>query len=311
MSSTTSQPETNAAARRWKWVERSFTLAAMAMVVWLSWSALNGMTDLLTSDTTASLLNGSADPNSQPGHAYSAMPVNLLAVSKGGYWQMAGWKWEVGISNVDDAEIDSRLQLDLESKVEPIEFSSHEQKAMKRIVHALQHLDVERTSPDGLDEGVNEYRVDHGRQKLRVFTCENDDQERLLSIAAAFREQTDGAWKLLELRSRPTAVAHVDSETTYLMPLPSGSRRVCARSDSRNQTLFEVAECPNDLDEMIASWEAEGWQIDAMLPGRLDGVAHLCIKGNLAVHVWSVPSDDPSLHQFAFMRLSAKDRAEY
>lgn len=305
MNTTTSQPEISAAARRWKWVERSFTLAAMAMVVWLSWSALSGMTNLFTSDTTASMLNYGAESNSEPEHAYSAMPANLLAISDGGYWQMAGWKWEVGISNVDDAEIDARLQLDSRSRVVPIEFSSHEQRAMDRIIHALQHLEVERVSLGDLNESLNEYRVDQRRQKLRVFTRGEDDQEVLISIAAAFREKTEGAWKLLELRSQPTEVIQTDSASAYLMPLPAGSRKVCARSDSHDQTLFEVAECSTDFETMIANWKAAGWQIDAMLPGRLDGKTHLCIKGDLAVNVWSVPSSDPSVHQVAFMRLSA------
>jgi hypothetical protein len=277
--------------RRWKLVERSFTLAGLLVVVFLGWSTIRGMQRLFSQSPTPSVVSGQSPVHSD----FQDVPVSIADLTSGGYWQMADWQWNVGVAIVSESDVDRRLD-NLTHCSLPENLSAEESAALGRLVEALQYLPVERSTHGAM----NEYRMEDAGSRLRVVTSGEGDQEMLVSLGAAMRDPGSARWTAFELRSRPkrqTATA------PNILPFPDATRRLCARSDADGLILFEIVETAVDVTTLIASWEGLGWNISPFPSNHGPGKGFLCAKQNQLVHIWNIPGNLDDRYQVALMRV--------
>ncbi len=296
-------------ARRWKLVERSFTLAAMLGVIVLSWSAIRGMQRLFRNNSPQpisrkSLTQGETQTVTSSRHSEVHLfngggPIPgsgaLASITEGGYWEMAEWQWDIGMATVANAEIDKQLDA-LAGLPMPDRLAPREAEAISRLIETLRLLPVPRLS----DGTTHRYQLDDPETRLRVVTRDRDGGETLLGVAAARRIPQTGEWAVFQLRSRPRRGS---VRTPHIVSLPPGSNRLCARISDQGVAVLEIVDCPVSLRELAETLAEEAWATRPFPENSPAPTAWLCARRNELVHIWSIPTGDADSHRLAITRV--------
>jgi hypothetical protein len=287
-------PEALRRSRRWKWVERGFTLAGLFIVLVLGWSVVQGMQQLFSQNEMRPTAS-----NTEP--AVSALVAGpATSLTAGGHWQMANWQWAIGVSRLAENQIDERLR-QVPEKPMIAELSSDETAAIQRLIDALQDLPLKRSTHDGF----HWYQLNEGHSKICVITTACSEAESLVSIGAAIKNPGANDWALFELRSNPTRAV---SSVKHVLELPLDCSTLCSRTDEQGSVLFEIVRSEMDIRELVGWLRDQGWTTKIFshtIPtvGGSDE-SFLCAKQGDLVHTWSVSSDEIGYHRIALMRVS-------
>ncbi len=278
-------------ARRLKYIERAFTLAAILVVIILGWSAISGFAALFRKSP-----EGPANTDVSRLADIPAAPEPLLDFSRGGHWEMAGWNWKIGLSSVSDAELESRWS-ELASQPLPSDLSDAEKQAVDRLLEGIRKLPV-KTAVDG---STTSYTLDQDSIRIRVVSRREGDRESVVGMSAAVRRAAEGTWSLMTLESRPAGSLN---SVKHIMPLPQGTVRLSGRTDESGQIVFEIVESPFTLSALVDYWKETGWE---QQPGA--GVVapeknFLFARNGTVVQAWQVPGENGSAHRIALMKVS-------
>jgi hypothetical protein len=284
-------------AKRWRYVERAFTLAAIFVVIVLAWSAIGGFVELFRKSPDAAVASGTSHTAALP-----AAPEPLLDFSRGGHWEMAGWQWKLGLSNVSAEDLESRWS-EMMSQPLPEGLSAAEKESVDRLLEGIRKLPVATT----VDGPVTSYTLDQDAVRIRVVTRREGVTESVVGLSAAVRSAPGGAWSLMTLESR--VAGNLNGEQ-HILPLPQGTKRLTGRTDESGRIVFEVVQSPYSLEDLADYWIESGWE---QQPGHLagEGLAsaernYLFARNGEVVQAWKVPGHTGPPHRIALMRVSDK-----
>ncbi len=278
-------------ASRWVLVERCFTLVAIAGVILLAISAIQGMLNLFSENvmpvTTSEF--ESTQANLTPS-LWS--PIEL---DNTGYWQIAGWQWELGVDWVPEQEVDQHLE-----NVPPAAniFSEADKETAARLIEALDYLPFQKVDR-GDDNSL--YRLDDNQLKMRIATTTSDGVTFPVSIAAAVKVDKK-QWTVFEMREKhPVSSPH----KKVIPAIPSDSQILCSRSNQRDEVVFQVIQTETNISDLLDELARTGWQVERDLVANPTNQVYLVTKQDQLFHLWRVFSQSNQGHQVALMRISA------
>lgn len=255
---------------------RCFTIAAIVIVAVLGWSVLTGMRRMMEPYPAPQEVMNKATQSDDSLHIASTFSL----ISNSGYWQMAGWQWQIGIRQVSDDSIDQLLN-EIRRYPVPQELSDDESKTLNDLLISIHQLELLSEKQDD----VRVYRSDSQQAKLRIVTRGEGPQEIIVSLGAALRSDKSGNWMLMELGSKPLRTSV--SKQEFLLPMNCKTKRSCCKTDSRGIIQLEFLELENSLDSLPSFWRRNGWNVTPAPFGIEGQFNYLCQKSEQVIHAWS------------------------
>ncbi len=261
--------------------ERALAVAVIVAIVGSGWSALQGMRRLLMPSAGVQPDRVAIDVIGEK--LDSAMPVDAVrSLLNEGYWQVAGWPWELGLGEAGADEVDARLERlarrDDPPRV-PVEFGTD----AADLIEAVEKMSLPRTVEG--DRSI--YRLDNPLLKVLCAAIERGGRRQLVSLGGAVYDPTAGRWKVLELRPRSD---RDPGSSGSLLPLPDGAQQLAARLDAQGRIVLELVELPGHDAHLSEWWRAKGWKIETAPFAEPGQFSYLCFRQGRYVHASSVGS---------------------
>jgi hypothetical protein len=86
-----------------------------------------------------------------------------------------------------------------------------------------------------------------------------------------------------------------DARHPFLLPLPAGAARVGGRFADDGHALLELITLSSTANQLIATWNAAGWEIRPAGFGAAAEFRYLCARGDQVIYAWS--ADEPGALQ--------------